>query len=191
MSKETLHHNKETIHDKELESLAEKQSKTIENAHEKARTKERSSAEREANPERLSELAEREAKKAKALEKKLSPEKRREKQKKVTNKARKDSYNKIMQETQQQLSAPSRVFSKVIHNAVVEKTSEITGKTIARPNAILYGSIFAIVAALSVYIVARHYGYALSGFESIGAFIIGWLFGILFDFFKTMILGKS
>jgi hypothetical protein len=40
-------------------------------------------------------------------------------------------------------------------------------------------------------LVAKHYGYRLSGFEAIGAFIAGWLVGILYDFFKVMITGKK
>jgi hypothetical protein len=42
-----------------------------------------------------------------------------------------------------------------------------------------------------VYVVSKYYGYALSGFETIGAFIAGWVLGILYDFFKVMITGKK
>ena len=89
------------------------------------------------------------------------------------------------------MSAQSRAFSKVIHNPGVEKTSEALGSTVARPNAILSGAVFAFVLTLGVYLVARYYGYTLSGFESIGAFVLGWVIGIIYDFLKVMITGKK
>ncbi len=79
----------------------------------------------------------------------------------------------------------------MIHNPVVEKTSEVVGATVARPNAILAGALVAFFAVLAVYLTAKHFGYVLSGFETIGAFIVGWVIGILYDFFKVMITGKK
>lgn len=109
----------------------------------------------------------------------------------VSKKERAESYNKHMKVLQSELSPTQRTFSKFIHNPVVEKTSEVVGSTIARPNAILSGAIVAFFAVLAVYLVAKHYGYVLSGFETIAAFIVGWVFGILYDYFKIMITGKK
>jgi hypothetical protein len=104
--------------------------------------------------------------------------------------SRKESYTHTMKVVRSEMSAPARTFSKVIHNPVVERTSEVVGSTVARPNAILSGSIFAGLAVLTLYLVARHYGFALSGFETIGAFIVGWAVGIIFDLLRGMITGK-
>lgn len=104
--------------------------------------------------------------------------------------SRKESYKHTMKVVRSEMSAPARVFSKVIHNPVVERTSEVVGSTVARPNAILSGSFFAALTVLCLYLVARHYGFALSGFETIGAFIIGWALGIVFDLLRGMITGK-
>lgn len=110
----------------------------------------------------------------------------------VASKAeRKQAYKSIMTDVQDQLPAGSRAFSKLIHNPVVEKTSEAVGNTVARPNAILAGSVSAFLVVLAVYLIARYYGYPLSGSESVLAFIAGWLLGILYDFFRVMITGKS
>lgn len=108
-----------------------------------------------------------------------------------TKAARKKAYDSIVKQTQSELHPASRAFSKVIHNPVIEKTSEIAGSTIARPNAILSGAIFAFLITLSIYVVARANGYPLSGFETIAGFIAGWIIGILYDFFKVMITGKK
>jgi len=109
----------------------------------------------------------------------------------VSKKEKASSYKKHMKSLQAELPPVQRGFSKVIHNPVVEKTSEVVGSTIARPNAILAGAIVAFFAVLGVYLVAKHFGYTLSGFETIGAFAVGWIFGILYDFFKVMITGKK
>lgn len=100
------------------------------------------------------------------------------------------NFNRTMQEARTHMSAPSRTFSKVIHTPVVEKTSEVVGSTVARPNAILAGSVAAFILTLGLYLIARYYGYPLSGFETIGAFILGWVIGILFDYLRVMITGR-
>lgn len=109
----------------------------------------------------------------------------------VSKKERQSSYKKHMKTLQAELPPAQRAFSKVIHNPVIEKTSEVVGATVARPNAVLAGAIVAFFAVLAVYLTAKHFGYVLSGFETIGAFIVGWVLGILYDFFKVMITGKK
>jgi hypothetical protein len=89
-----------------------------------------------------------------------------------------------------ELSAPERIFSKVIHNKTVETVSDTVGSTVARPNAILSGSVCAFLLVATVYILARYQGYGLSGFETIAAFILGWIIGIVIDFLRIMISGK-
>lgn len=100
------------------------------------------------------------------------------------------SFNQTMQQVQAELPVPSRTFSKVIHNKGVERASEVVGSTIARPNAILFGALFAFLVTLVVYLVAKNLGYVLSGFETIGAFVLGWIIGVVFDFFRVMVTGK-
>jgi len=104
---------------------------------------------------------------------------------------REASFKATMREVQDQMSAPSRAFSKIIHNKTVEKISDVTGTTIARPNAILTGAIFAFALTMLVYIVAKNLGYPLSGFETIGAFALGWAIGLCYDFLKVMITGRK
>lgn len=107
--------------------------------------------------------------------------------KKVLNK----SYHQTMNRVQSDLPVASRVFSKIIHNEVIEKTNAVLGSTIARPNAILAGSFFAFILTLSMYTVAKTIGYNLSGSETIAAFIIGWLVGIIYDYLRVLFTGKK
>jgi hypothetical protein len=108
----------------------------------------------------------------------------------ITKKQREDSFKTTMRDVQDQLPLPSRAFSKVIHNKTVEAVSDTVGTTIARPNAILTGAIFAFLTTTVLYYLAKNIGYRLSGFETIGAFALGWVVGILFDYFRVMITGK-
>lgn len=108
----------------------------------------------------------------------------------ISKKEKTVAYKKHMKQLQAELPVPERAFSKIIHSPVVEKTSEFIGGTVARPNAILSGAIVAFFLVLAVYLVAKNLGYVLSGFETIGAFIIGWVIGILYDYFKVLVTGK-
>lgn len=108
----------------------------------------------------------------------------------VTPRSRDESYKHTMKSIRSEMSAPARTFSKVIHNPVVERTSEVVGSTVARPNAILSGSIFACLFVLGLYLLARNNGFALSGFETIATFLVGWAFGIVFDLLRGMFTGK-
>ena len=109
----------------------------------------------------------------------------------ISKKEKAASYKKHMQQVQEELPPLQRAFSKFIHQPAVEKASEVIGATIARPNAILAGSVTAFVLVLGVYLIAKNFGYVLSGFETIAAFIIGWVIGLLYDYFRVMITGKK
>lgn len=123
------------------------------------------------------------AEKAPAEKRRDTPAERRARQK--------ASFNATMKDAQSHMSAPSRTFSKVIHNKAVEKTSEAVGSTVARPNAILAGSMAAFILTLAIYLIAKYYGYPLSGFETIAAFAIGWAVGLLIDYLRIMITGRK
>ncbi len=99
------------------------------------------------------------------------------------------TYKRTMNQVQSELPPVSRAFSKVIHNKAVERVSDAVGSTIARPNAILAGSLLAFVFTLIIFLVARYYGYPLSGAETIAAFILGWMIGLLLDYLRLEFTG--
>lgn len=109
----------------------------------------------------------------------------------ISRQERDASYKATMKEVQTHMSPTSRAFSKVIHNKTVEKVSETVGNTVARPNAMLAGAVCAFILTLGVYLVAKNIGYELSGFEPIGAFVLGWIIGLGYDFVKTMVTGRK
>jgi len=109
----------------------------------------------------------------------------------INKKQRDESYSRTMKRVQSELPINSRLFSKVIHNKAIEKTSDILGNTIARPNAILSGAVFALISTLVTYAIAKKIGYLLSGSESIFAFTIGWIIGLVYDYFRVLITGNK
>lgn len=111
--------------------------------------------------------------------------------KRVTKKEKEKQFDKTLDTIQSQMSAPARAFSKALHNKFVENTSDAIGASVARPNAILAGSLGATILVIAVYALAKNYGYPLSGSETIVAFVAGWVLGIVYDYFKAMISGSS
>ena len=109
----------------------------------------------------------------------------------ISKQEREKAFAKTMDEVQSHMSVPSRTFSKIIHNKAVEKTSEVVGNSVARPNAILSGAVCSFVLVLITYLVARAYGYQLSGTETIAAFGLGWVVGLVYDYFRLLIIGKD
>lgn len=109
----------------------------------------------------------------------------------IDKKTMEKSYKQTIRRVQSELPAGSRAFSKFIHNKAIEKTSEALGNTIARPNAILSGALAAFLLGLLTYTIAKTLGYRLSGSETMAAFIIGWILGLVYDYFRVMITGKK
>ncbi|MGH7196182.1 MAG: hypothetical protein ACREGJ_00240 [Candidatus Saccharimonadales bacterium] len=103
---------------------------------------------------------------------------------------RKTAYKQTMRRVQEELSPSARTFSKFIHAPLVERVSDVAGSTVARPNAILSGSISAFIIVTALYLLARHLGFALSGFETIAAFVAGWVLGVAIDLLRVMVRGK-
>lgn len=108
-----------------------------------------------------------------------------------TRQQREVSFKRQMDTIQAEMQPGERRFSKVIHNKSIEQASDAIGSTIARPNALLAGSISAFILVTIVYLVAKHYGYQLSGFETIGAFVLGWMLGLGYDYVKLLVTGKK
>lgn len=109
----------------------------------------------------------------------------------IGKKQRNESYSRTLKQVQSELPTSSRIFSKITHNKLVEKTSDVVSGTIARPNAMLSGAVVAFIATLLTYTIAKTIGYALSGFETIAAFMIGWLLGVIYDYLRVLITGKK
>jgi len=176
-------HELEQLHRQQQERINEARRETLEVTGEKS-------------PETTKELTHEALEQAKSREvdrvaNKNERETNRERRtKRITTKSeRAASYKKTMKQVQSELPPPSRAFSKFTHNKTVERISDGLGATVARPNAILAGSMTAFIFTLAIFLVARYYGYPLSGTETIAAFVIGWMVGLLVDYLRLEFTG--
>jgi hypothetical protein len=96
-----------------------------------------------------------------------------------------------MKQIQSEMSVAGRTFSKVIHHPAIERFSDAMASSAARPNAVLAGSMAATFLTLFVFIVAKQYGYRLSGFETIGTFFVGWALGLLYDYAQLLKMSRQ
>lgn len=102
-----------------------------------------------------------------------------------------DSLAKTWGAIRQNLSPSEKVFSKVIHNPVIENISEFTAKTLARPYAILSGGIIAMIGSAIYLYYTRHLGYQYNYFIPILLFTAGLAVGLLVEmFYKVLTVGR-
>lgn len=97
-----------------------------------------------------------------------------------------ESFNNQMDAVREELGLGGKITSRIIHNPLIETASNFISSTVARPNALLSGSIMAFVTVTALYVLAKHYGFQLSGFETIAAFVLGWIVGTFYDYLVTV-----
>jgi hypothetical protein len=86
-----------------------------------------------------------------------------------------------MSEATETMPRYRQLFSAFIHKPAIMKASDIIGKTLLRPNPLLFGAVASFAFTLVAYLLSKNLGYRLSGSESIMAFLSGWIVGIVFD----------
>lgn len=91
------------------------------------------------------------------------------------------AFQRIIKRTQRQLGPVSRSFSKVIHQPIIESTSEVAAKTIARPSGVLSGGITAFLGSSLFLWISRHYGYEYNFLLFFLFFIGGFFLGLLIE----------
>lgn len=79
------------------------------------------------------------------------------------------------------LSKPEQRLSKVIHQPVVDKVSELGARTVARPSGFLLGSFLAFLGSLSLLYTAKHYGFRYNYLTFIFLFVGGYVLGVLIE----------
>jgi len=81
----------------------------------------------------------------------------------------------------QQLKPGEKLLSKAIHQPTVDKLSELTGQTVARPSGLLGGGLFALLGSTFILILAKHYGFEYNFLAFSALFLIGYLAGLLVE----------
>ncbi len=92
------------------------------------------------------------------------------------------AYKKTLKHVQRQLPRSQRTFSKFIHQDTIEKISEVSGKTIARPSGLLGSGVFAFLGTTVVVWVSRHYGFRYNFFTFVVFVLFGFMVGLCAEF---------
>jgi hypothetical protein len=87
------------------------------------------------------------------------------------------SWSRQMTRTRKRLNPLDRAASKLIHSPIVDKPSEFIGKTIARPQGMLWGSIIAFFGTSALLWTTNYYGYEFNYLLVILLFLGGSLLG--------------
>ena len=104
-----------------------------------------------------------------------------------TKHLKKDAYKRVIKKTQNNLSKTEKTFSKAIHNPVIEKVSDVSAKTVARPSGILFGSIGAFVASLVIYFISKRSGFEYNYLLFVMVFVGGYFIGLIAELFYKLI----
>jgi hypothetical protein len=99
----------------------------------------------------------------------------------VTKELKQQTWNRSMTRVRKHLSVPSKAFSKVIHQPVVDSVSRISEKTVARPSGFLMGSVFAFLGSSVFLWIARHYGFAYNYLLFFLFFVVGFAVGLIVE----------
>ena len=100
------------------------------------------------------------------------------------------AYQRTMKRIRRQLPAPARVLSSILHQPVIESTSEFASKTLARPSGILAGGIFAFIGSSVFLWASRHYGYEYNFLLFALLFVGGFFVGLIVEMLLR-VLGKN
>ena len=87
------------------------------------------------------------------------------------------TYQKTIKNTQKHLKPLPRAFSRIVPNPVVESSSVVLEKTLARPQGIILGSLFGLAGSLFMYFTAKKFGFSYNflvfGLLYVGFYIVG------------------
>lgn len=92
------------------------------------------------------------------------------------------NYQQTMVTLRSHLPHSEQLFSRFIHIPLVDSVSEALGRTIARPSVLLGGLTGALITNGSFYIVAREYGFRISGSELLIGLAAGAFAGLVIEF---------
>ncbi len=109
----------------------------------------------------------------------------------INSQQKDESYKRSMSRVQTEMSPPYNLISVIIHNPIIEILLSILAIIVTRPNSMLGGSVLAFATVLSAYNLHLVNNYQLSGTEIIISFAVGWIVGLIYDYFKLLFTGNK
>lgn len=101
------------------------------------------------------------------------------------------SLKNELEAIRQRLPKGERVLSKVVHQPLVRKTSEVSAKTIARPLGLLGGGIFAFCGSTLYLLFAKYVGLRYNFSLFVIFFIIGYIVFLLAELISKKLPRRS
>lgn len=102
-----------------------------------------------------------------------------------------DAYKRTLRKVQSNLPVPARVFSKVVHQPVIDAISSVAGKTIARPSAFLGGSFFALLGSAVLLYMTKNYGFTYNYAVIFMLFVGGFAVGLVLELLLRVVLRRK
>lgn len=99
----------------------------------------------------------------------------------VSKQLKQMAFSRALTRTRKHLSAPSKALSKFVHNPAIDKVSEVSSKTVARPSALLSASAFSFIGSLILLLAVKKYGFEYNFFAFILLFVMGYIAGLFIE----------
>jgi hypothetical protein len=99
----------------------------------------------------------------------------------ASKKEKQRSFDTTMHHARKNMRVLDRSFSRVIHQPVVERTSDALSKTVARPSGLLGAGIASFIGLMLIFGVAKFAGFQLSGSEMPLLLIVGLVSGLFIE----------
>lgn len=111
----------------------------------------------------------------------------RHQQAQVHRSVKQQTYRATMRRVEAKLPAYQRTFSRFVNNANVDKISNVTARTVARPSGVLGSGVVAVVVMIAVTYYAHTLGFTVSSSVFVVALLIGWIIGLMCEAVWRMI----
>lgn len=98
---------------------------------------------------------------------------------------------KSLKHIQKRLKPSEKSFSKVVHQPLVQKVSEASAQTVARPSGIFGGGLVAFAGSLAYLWMTRHYSLTYNYFVFLTLFVGGFFIGLLGEYLLHRLRSRS
>jgi hypothetical protein len=99
----------------------------------------------------------------------------------VDKRMKAQSLKHELKAVRKQLPKSEQVLSRVVHLKPVQAASELGEKTIARPQALLWGGLCAALSSAALYLTAKYIGFQYNYLLGILFFVGGYFIGLLVE----------
>lgn len=100
------------------------------------------------------------------------------------------AFRRTLKNTRRHLGAPSQLVSKVIHQPVVERVSEVASTSIARPSGIIGGGLCAVTGSFLLLWLTKKYGYEYNYLMFIIFMATGFVLGLFVELMLHVTITK-